>query len=472
MTRIAGHGAAALFAACLCACGSKSALPEASATDGGGGTSAVEPCLAPEVSAACAGAIAKAPPGEEVWSTELPVGSLALIGPAAADDAGSTYYLGAESALYVKTVYALDACGSLRWQADVSQSLAASGYVPQVMVAGGRLLLVSIGNIVALELDTGALAFVADLAAFAQGGGLGAPPGKVVGMGFTAANAKGTAFTLVANDLDVFIVSVGAKGEMHSVAKVEHYLGGAGYPLGAQQLAIDTAGNVVLAGGAGSGNGEPIVSFTEKGKSVMSTKLPSFGIGQSLAGGPDYVTGRGLWILELDGTLRNSFVGGGPTFISWDGPTVIDEHGTLFVVGSQHLPPGVSTVTFNLLGRFSPQGTPEWSVTLDEPIQAGPVLDDRGHLFVTTASGFEAGSSMHLVARGVDGTLAWERPLPPSGMTPSHWLLANAAGALTLVIGSRVHAYSSGGGLPPPCAYWPTPRGDSGQRVCARSASP
>lgn len=448
------------------ACGSRSALPGDASAGGTGGTA--DPCAAPSVPAACAASIAAAPAGAEVWSAELPTGGLSLLGPAAADDAGSTYYLGAESALYVKTVFALDACGALRWQADVSDLVAASGYVPQVMVAGGHLLLVGIGNIVALDLDTGALAFVADLAGFAQGGGLGVPAGKVVGMGFTAADAQGTAFTLVANDLDVFIVSVSTKGELHPVAKVEHYLGGAGYPLGAQQLAIDAAGHVVLAGGQSSGNGEPIRAFTKSGETAFATTLPSFGIGQYLAAGPDYLTGRGLWILDLDGTLRNSFVGGGPTFISWDGPTVIDAEGSLYVVGGQHLEPGVSTVTFNLLGRFSPQGASVWSVTLSEPVLAGPVLDDRGHLFVTTSAGMEPGSPMHLVAFGLNGELAWQRPLPSSGKPPSYWLLPNAVGALTLVVDGRVHAYSSGGGRPPRCAHWPTPRGDLGQRVGAR----
>lgn len=114
----------------------------------------MDPCAAPSIPLACAESIAAAPAGAEVWSRALPVGELSLLGPVAADEAGSTYYLGAESALYVKTVYALDACGELRWQADVSHSIAASGYVPQVMVAGGRLLLVGIGNIVALHLDT------------------------------------------------------------------------------------------------------------------------------------------------------------------------------------------------------------------------------------------------------------------------------------------------------------------------------
>lgn len=462
MTCLARLGTAVLWVL-VSACGSRSALP----SDAGTGGSA-DPCVAPSIPLACAESIAAAPAGAEVWSRGLPVGELSLLGPVAADDAGSTYYLGAESALYVKTVYALDACGELRWQADVSHSIAASGYVPQVMVAGGRLLLVGIGSIVALHLDTGEPAFIADLEGFAQGGGLGVPPGKVVGMGFTAADAQGTVFSLVANDLDVFIVSVSVTGELHPVARVEHYLGGAGYPLGAQQLALDAAGHVVLAGGTGSGNGEPIRAFTKSGNAVFDTMLPSFGIGHSLAGGPDFITGRGLWILELDGTPRGTFVGGGPTLISWDGPTVVDAEGTLHVVGGQHLEPGVSTMTFNLLGRFSPEGTSEWTATLDEQIVGGPVLDDRGHLFVTTSAKVEPGSPLHLSAIGLNGELAWQIPLPPTGKTPSYWLLPNAAGALTVAIDGRVHAYSSGGGRPPRCAYWPTPRGDLGQRVCAR----
>ncbi len=46
----------------------------------------------------------------------------------------------------MKRAFALDACGALRWQAEVSDWLVASGYVPQVMVARGHLLLVGIGS--------------------------------------------------------------------------------------------------------------------------------------------------------------------------------------------------------------------------------------------------------------------------------------------------------------------------------------
>ncbi len=470
MSRLERLGRALLSALVVSACGSRSALPEASpsSTGTGGSDGGVDPCAAPALPMQCAADILAAPAGDEVWSSELPVGNLSLLGPVAADEAGSTYYLGAESALYVKTVYALDACGALRWQVDVSEAVAASGYVPQVMVAGGHLLLVGIGNILALELDTGAQAFVADLNAFAKQGGLGEAPGKVMCLGYTAADASGTAYTAVANDLDLHVVAVTKEGAMHAVAKVDHYLGGGGYPLGAQQLALNAARHIVLAGDSGS-EGTPIRAFTPKGKLVFEGKLPSFGLGQGLAGGPDYMTGRGLWILNFDGTLRNSYVGGGPTFISWgDGPTLIDGQGELFSIGSQHLEPGSSKLTFNLLGRFTPSGEPVWSATLDPEVRAGPVLGDTDQLFLTLSTGFEPATPQSLAAFSPAGQLVWQRSLPPSGPRPSYWLLLNTAGALTVAIDRRVHAYSSGGKRPPRCAYWPTPKGDLGQRVAAR----
>src|SRR5689334_15158562 len=122
-------------------CGSRSALLDAAPNDGGagsgggGGGVAVDPCAPKVVTAACAGDIAHAAAGSEVWHADFDLGGLSLIGPAAADAEGGTYYLAAESALYVKTIYALDACGALRWQADVSSLVAGSGYVTRVMVA-------------------------------------------------------------------------------------------------------------------------------------------------------------------------------------------------------------------------------------------------------------------------------------------------------------------------------------------------
>lgn len=445
------------------ACGSRSALLDPVTETG----STLDPCAPPEISAACADKIAQAEAGSELWSATFDLGALSLIGPVAADSEGGTYYVAAESSLYAKTIHALDACGALRWSADVSSLVAASGYVTQVMVAGGHLLVVGVGNIVALDLESGAHAWTADLDGFGKGGGLGVPPGKLIATGYAAARADGTVYTTIANDLDEWIVSVSREAKIHPVAKVEHYLSGAGYPFYAQQLVIDAAGHIVFAGGASSGSGEPIRAFGPDGEIVYSTTLPSWGIGQSLAAGPDFVTGRSLWILGLDGELRNDFTGGGPTFVSWDGPTAIDVDGTLYVAGGQHLDPGVSTVTYDLLGRFTPDGDPVWSLTLEQPIFSGPVLGDGERLFVVTSEGFEPGSATHLGAYGTDGSLVWETPLGPSGKLPSYWMLQNAAGALVVAIDGHVRAFASGGSKPKACASWPTPRGDIGQRVCA-----
>lgn len=436
-------------------CGARSELLGPSSEDAG---PAGDPCAPPSVDAVCRASIASAPAGSELWSASFSTDGEKLLGPVAADTKGTTYFVAAESSLYVKTVFALDACGELRFQVDVSEWVAASGYVPQIIVAGGHLLLVGIGSIVALDSDTGKLAWIADLEAFANAGGLGVAPGKVQALGFTAAQSDGTAFSVVANDSDVWIVKVSASGKPSPVAKVANYVSGLGYPLGAQQLVLDALGNVILAGSASAGSGAQVDAFTPAGKSVYATTLPSWGNGRFLAAGADYVTGEYLWLLGPDGTLQNEFTGGGPTFVSWGYPTLIDEAGVLFSVGGRHPIPGVSTMTFDLLGRFAKDGTQEWSTTLSASVVGGPILDDGGRVIAMTET--------HLTGiQRSDGAVAWERELPPLGETASYFLLQNAAGALVTVIDEQVHAYSSGGTRPPTCAFWPTFRGDPGQRV-------
>ncbi|MFO0590676.1 MAG: PQQ-binding-like beta-propeller repeat protein [Polyangiaceae bacterium] len=460
-TSVRGLGALVGLAA-LVGCGSRSALLDVNEGGGGGGAT----CGPPVVTAACAPTIAQASPGTEVWSASFDLGDLTLLGPVAADLEGGTYYVGAEGSLYVRKALALDACGAVRWEADVSEYIAASGYVPQVMVVGGKLLLVGIGNIVALDLVTGAHVWTADLNAFAEAGGLGVSPGKVIATGFTAARSDGTVFTTIANDADLWVVTVDSAGAIAPVAAVKSYYSTAGYPLYAQQLVLDAAGDVVLAGGANWSSGEPIRAIAPGGDVVFSGELPGWGIGASLAAGPDYVAGRGLWIVGLDGTLRNSYPGGGVPYVGWDAPVVIDADGGLYAVGEEQLE-GQSSTTYDVIGRFSPAGDPIWSVKLGENILAGPVLGDDGEVFVATATGFDAGSAAHLWAIGSDGTTRWATELGPSGKMPTYWLLQAASGALTLVADGKVRAFATGS-KPATCAHWPTPRGDLGQRACAR----
>ena len=449
------------LAVLLTACGSRSALndstPPAQVSD-------ADPCAPPLVDA-CAESYASAPAGTELWSTSPDVGTASLIGPAAADERGTTFFLAAEGGLYLKKVFALDACGALRWQVDVSQWLPGSGYVPQVMVTGGHLLLVTVGALVALDPDTGELVWIADLDAFAEGGGLGVSPGKVQSLGYTAARKDGTVFSVVANDSDAWIVKVTPSGKPSPVAKVASYVGGFGYPLGKQQFVLDSAGHIVLAGGTQ----DRVEAFTAAGKSVFSAEVPSWGVGGYLASGPSYVTGWYLWLMSLDGTLMNDSVGGGPNFISWGNATVIDEAGELFSIGARNLSPGTSKQTFDLVGRFSATGDPKWSIIGSDSWIGGPILDDGDHVLLITGPSFEAGTTTKLSALNrADGLPAWQRELPPSGKVPSRWLLQNAAGALVTVVDDRVHAYASGGTQPPTCAWWPTPQGGLGQRRAPR----
>jgi len=448
------------------ACGSRSQLLDCAPFDtSAGGGSTGDPCAPPAVTATCAEFIADAEPGSEVWSTTLDTGALRLVGPLSADAEGGTYYAAAESGLYTKTILALDACGALRWQSDIEGVVAANGVLTRVMVAAGRLLLVSPGNVVALDIASGEHLWTADLQGFGEAGGLGVPPGKVVALGFAAARADGTVFTTIANDLDVWIVSVSPEGDkIHPVAKIDHYLSPMSYPLSAQELVIDAAGDVILAGRASSGSGAPVHAFTPEGEAVFAVTLPNGGLGQSLVAGPDDVAGPSFWILNLDGTLRADSLTGGPAYSFWDGPSVIDADGALYVVGSDY--PQGSKVP--LLGRFTPAGEHVWSVPLDESVYGGPVLGDHDRVFVLTSAGFEPGSPTHIVAFGADGSLAWKTDVGPSGQIPSYWLLQSAAGALIVVRDGQVRAFASGGSKPPTCAYWPTPGGDLGQRACAR----
>ena len=462
---VAGCGSRSAFLAgallVVAGCGSRSALLDGNEGGAGGG----DVCGPPVVTAACATVIAKTPPGTEVWNKAIDVGDLSLLGPVAADLEGGTYFVGAEGSLYVRKVLALDACGALRWEADVADLVAGSGYVPQIMIARGRLLVVGIGNIVALDLATGAHVWTADLNAFAEGGGLGVSPGKAIATGFTAARADGTVFTTIANDADLWLVTVDTDGAIHTVAKVASYYGSAGYPLNAQQLVIDAAGDVVIAGGANWSTGEPLRAIAPGGDVVFSSALPGWGIGAALAAGPDYVAGRGLWILGLDGALRNSYPGGGVPYVGWDAPVVIDSDGGLYTVGGEQVE-GQSSLTYDRIGHFSPSGDPIWSVPLGENIFAGPVLGADGEVFVATAAGFDAGSAAHLWALGTDGSVRWNTEIGPSGKVPTYWLLQAASGALTLVANGQVRAFATGS-TPATCAHWPTPRGDLGQRACA-----
>ncbi|MFO0565587.1 MAG: hypothetical protein U0263_07990 [Polyangiaceae bacterium] len=78
MSRLERLGRALLSALVVSACGSRSALPEASpsSTGTGGSDGGVDPCAAPALPMQCAADILVAPAGDEVWSTELPVGNL------------------------------------------------------------------------------------------------------------------------------------------------------------------------------------------------------------------------------------------------------------------------------------------------------------------------------------------------------------------------------------------------------------
>jgi hypothetical protein len=427
---------------------------------------AVRSCAPVELHLPCAAAIATADAGSEVWSAGLDVGARDLIGPAAVDDLGGSYFLAADSGLYVKTVFALDACGGLRWQAAV-ESLLGSGYLPQVMVAGNTLLLVGVGSIVALDLTSGAHAWTADLTAFAQGGGLGVAPGKVQALGYTAARADGSAITVVANDHDEWLVAVSPTGAMHPVARVANVISGTSYTLGMQQVIIDAAGNVLLAVGVSAAQTDLLHSFTAAGAANFEVSLPSWGVGSVLAAGPDFVTGRGEWVLGADGVLRNANPGGGPALVEWGGPTVIDGEGHLVVVGTEY-PPGASTPRAQLLGSFTSDGALRWRVTLDEPVTAGPLLGDGDRLFVLTSASGQPGSARHLEARAQStGAEAWRVPLSDSGPRPTYWALLTNAGVLLVTDGSRVRAYASGSVRPPTCAWWPTPRGGADQRACA-----
>lgn len=430
---------------------------------------APSPCVTPALHVECADTIANTAPGGDVWTVTLNPGTSDLIGPAAVDSLGVSFYLFADNGLYVNTVYAIDACGGITWHTEVASLLSSSGgYLPQVMVAGRNLLLVGVGEIVALELATGAHAWTADLTAFAQGGGLGVPPGKVQALGYTAARSDGSAITVVANDHDEWLVEVSPTGVLHPVAKVANVIGGTSYSLGMQQLIIDAAGNAVLSAGVGSTGADLLHSFTPAGSLVFEASVPSWGLGSLLAAGPDYVTGRDGWVLGADGMPRNTDPGGGPTIVEWGGGTVIDQTGRLFVVGTDYPTPASSAPVARLLGSFSKDGVERWRVTLDEPVTAGPVLGDGDQLFVVTSAGLAPGSARHLEARSLStGAQAWRVSLPESGKRPSYWLLLDPAGTLLTAQGNTVHASASGGARPPNCAWWPTPRGGADQRTCA-----
>jgi hypothetical protein len=447
-------------------CGSRSGVLDVSVRDAGTEAAPTDPCLAPQLDVVCAGALASAPAGSEVWSTSLDIGTDNLIGPAAADPSGNTYYLAAESSLYVNKVFAVDACGALRWETSVESLLQGTRYIPQVMVVDGRLLLVGVGSITALELATGDHAFTADIDGFAKKGGLGVSPGKVQALGYTAARSDGTVFTAVANDLDVWIVSFDKQGTIKPVVNVPKYLSSFSYSLGAQQFVIDAAGHLVLAGGASS-SGKLVRAFTAAGGAAFEVELPNWGGGRSLAGGPDFLTGDGAWLIDLNGTLRNENPTAAGKYVSWSGPTAVDAEGSLFLGGGE-ADPLSSGLSYHVLGSFSSSGAPRWRTALDETIFSGPILGDGGQLFVVTAESFDPGSSQHLVAVALNnGAELWRVALPEVGERPPSWLLLNDAGALIVTRQNQVRAFSSGGAKSPRCAWWPTPHGGPDQRVAA-----
>lgn len=117
------------------ACGSRSGLLDS--TDAGPPLS----CAPATPDGSCAQAILTAPAGTQAWEAVFDVGDQKLIGPAAADASGATYYLSAKDSLYVEKVFSVDACGKPRWTEDATDDLFyTSGYLSQVIVSEDRLL--------------------------------------------------------------------------------------------------------------------------------------------------------------------------------------------------------------------------------------------------------------------------------------------------------------------------------------------
>jgi outer membrane protein assembly factor BamB len=425
------------------ACGDRSPLDSRGVADEGG---AVDASLLPEASLLpCSGS---SNPGTVEWQTPLP-SDASFTGPLAADEFGTTYFLGSFQGPSPTSysVVALDSCGRTKWQSAPAATKFINGARTTLLVSGDHVI-VQWGSVDAFDRTNGEHLWNVDLDTFA---GESLPSDDVAEIGPSAAAADGAVFVVFETSSGAAIVSIAPDGTASTLTRLPpNRLGDL------ISLIVDGAGQVdVLLNTAL--HGALVDSVSRSGQLVFSNAFdcsPSF-LGPMASGSSFIVMQSGPCVLTLEGQTGFSPMAGTGQYQR----VAIDGQDNLYFAGN-----GQGVFSFDSTGH------PRWTHGPTKFMVAGPLLASGGVLFVAEAdlSARTGGASVvHLVEvdTGTGAAIdshAVEARLP----TDSFALLLTAAEQLVFVSNNRVTAVAAAR-APNRSAAWPTPGGGADDRGAA-----
>jgi hypothetical protein len=394
---------------------------------------------------------AVAAPGTVVWQTAT--GSDATFtGPWAADESGTTYFLGVISSPGGSPlgyqVAALDSCGRLRWASSPTALEPLNGARPGLLLAGDRVV-VEWSAVDAFDRKSGAHLWNVDLNAIA---GTNLAFDSFAEIAPPAAAADGT--TLVAFEWSGGgdIVSIDAGGSASKLASFD--------PAGDLiSLIVDGAGQIdILLNTALSG--ALVDSYSRDGSRVFESSFScsAMSLGPMASGNAFLAMQTGPCILTLSGQPGFSPSAGTGDYRQM----VIDAENNLYVADDA-----------SDLFSFDTGGRVRWTATSKLPSIGGPVLGADNRVFVARAdlsSGWDLVSSVTFVAvDAASGSAAapWvvSTRLPPAALIGFPFLLT-AAEQLVFAGNGNVTALAAGV-EPAAKAQWPTATGGTDGRQAA-----
>ena len=393
---------------------------------------------------------AQAPAGTTVWQTTLPQDQT-FTGPAAADDDGSTYYLGVDQVRYPNayTVAALDSCGNLTWRSAPLPAKALNGASADLVVTSDQVIY-QWGTIDAFDRATGAHRWNVDLDAYA-GEKLALDDAAEIGP--LAVAEDGNAFLVMTYAAHSVILQITSSGALSTVVgTIRGSLGDiSGFILDGDDH-LDTLFNSV--------DGMIVTSYARDGSFVFSSALAcnaSF-LGP-LASGKSFIAMQsGPCFMDFTGATIFS-----PPVDEANGALVaIDGASNVYVVGGQPA-----------LTSLDPTGHTRWASSTTDLTVSSPLLASGGHVFVAQVPASIATQSATVSLVEYDASTGASIASYPTGVVypkdsvPTLPLLVTAAGQLVFAPSNAVTAISAGA-VTDTSALWPTTAGTPDHRNSAR----
>ncbi len=382
----------------------------------------------------------------KVWQVSLP-NDQAFTGPWAADDAGTTYFLGTSPAQYptTYTIAALDSCGALRWQSAPRPPGFLNGASPDVVVDGDRVLF-QWGTVDAFDRMTGAHLWNVDLDAYA---GEKLAGDDFAEIGPLAVSADGTAFLTMTYGTRAVILSIDATGTPQTVANVSGDTGDlSGFVLDAADH-LDILFNSV--------DGEIVTSYARDGSKVFSSAFAcNIGFLGPLAAGSSFVVMQsGPCGMDLTGASLFS-----PPNDDSAQSVTIDATNNLYLAGG------------NAFASLDPTGSPRWTTPGSDFVVSAPLLATQGQVFTAQLPASIASTAGPLsivsydAATGVELARYPTDAMVPGGSIPTIPTLVTAAAQVVFSVGGTATAIAVGQ-TADNSAQWPTGAGGPDRRNAA-----